>query len=509
MNNINTTKLHRLIGSLKKEEKRYFKLFTKKQNKKGDIIYLKIFDYLDKVEAIDRAKFKKKFQDVKGLSNAQSYLYKLILKSLRSQSAYNDIDSTLREGLSNLDILYKKELFAEAHETVKELLEIAELYDKIFFLPMLYEWWFTLETSHLNYQEVELWLLEQNITQYAQAIDNLKHYHLYKTQIGNMFFLLKDKGMVQLSNEIAVRLKGLPDYNPNQKKYGISVIMQELQLRGLFMVCLMDVQATFFYVRELSSLLKKQPQEVFKSYKAVYCKTLITQMITAPTLEIFRSILEEVKTQMKDKNNHLDNSTQVGIFLQKINLCLLTRTFNDFEQHLIDNPKIVEFLTTIAPINLRALWHYKMMLYYYSVNNYKKALALFDQFIMNKEVSIIVKSPSLFLRMVIAYQEQEYILLASFLQNFPRFLQRQNVLLNPEKQLIALIKKLIKHPQSEHKIIFINARKELIDYLYTVEKSKQNFLTYFNYIGWIDSQIYKKPFKELFFRHTGVIQFSE
>lgn len=56
MNRINTVKLHRLILSLKKEEKCFFKLFTKKQHQKEDIFYLKIFDYLDKLETVDRDK---------------------------------------------------------------------------------------------------------------------------------------------------------------------------------------------------------------------------------------------------------------------------------------------------------------------------------------------------------------------------------------------------------------------------------------------------------------------
>jgi hypothetical protein len=504
MNRINTVKLHRLILSLKKEEKRFFKLFTKKQNQKEDIFYLKIFDYLDKLEVVDRDKFKSKFKDVKGLSGLQTYLYKLILKSLRNQPAYNNVDVVLREGLADLDIFYKKELLTDAQEKLQELLEIAKLHDRIFFLPMLYEWWFILENSHFHYQQVEAPLLEQNIEKYANSIENLKQYHLYRTELGHSLMLLKEnkEGMSKDMTRIA---ESLPAYTASSTKYSLSVRVQQLQLKRILATLLVDAKTAYFYADELSSLLKKQVPEIFEVYEGFYYRALMSQITYAPTIESLSSIIEEIEIAMLEKKKHFDHHVPMNLFINKIDIYLLTSAFDDFKTYVEANQHNVDFLTNSAPQSLRDFWYNKWMLYHYATKQYTEALTIFDDFLMGKEVNMMLKKPSLYLKMVIYYEEEEYILLASVLKNMTRLLRKNNALLDPEKQLITLITKLIKLPKSEHKGVFLESRKCMVDYLGTIEESKKDFLTYFNYIGWIDSQISGAPFENLYFRHTGVI----
>lgn len=149
------------------------------------------------------------------------------------------------------------------------------------------------------------------------------------------------------------------------------------------------------------------------------------------------------------------------------------------------------------------------MVYYYAVQKYEEALTVLKQFLMKKEVSILLRKPSLYLEMIIYYEKEEYILLASILKNSARFLRKNNALLDPEKKLITLMTKLIKLPQTEHQAAFVEARGEMVQDLANLEEAQKDFLTYFNYIGWIDSKITNKPFRQLFFRHTGVIDIGQ
>jgi hypothetical protein len=504
---MNTLKLHRLILSLKKEEKRFFKLFTKKQHQKEDIFYLKIFDYLDKLETVDRDKFKQKFKDVKGLSGLQTYLYKLILKSLRNQPAYQDIDAILREGLADLDLLYKKKLLADAQEKLQELLEIAKLYHKVFYLPILYEWWFTLENTHFHYHQVEAPLLQQNIEKYAAAIDDLKQYQIYRTALGNSLMLLKEN-KENLSSELTKIVERLPTYTSNSKEQNLSVKVQELQLKRTLKTILIDTKACYFYAAELSTLLKKQAPEVFEVYEGFYYRALLSQITCAPTLEILSSIIEEIEMAILEKKKYLDPQVSMNVFINKIDIYFLTAAFEDFEKYVEENQHNVDCLIYSAPQSLRDFWYYKWMLYHYASQKGSEAVSIFDQFLLGKEVSIMVKKPALYLKMIIYYEQKEYLLLASFLKNMTRLLRKNNALLDPEKQLIALITKLIKLPDSEHKILLIETRANMVNCLATVEEPGKDFLTYFNYIGWIDSQISEAPFVQLFFRHTGMVDFG-
>lgn len=506
MQRINTVKLHRLIMSLKKEEKRFFKLFTKKQNLKEDRFYLKIFNYLDKVVEVDRDEYKQKFKDVKGLSGLQNYLYGLILKSLRNQRAYQDIDTILREGLTDLEIFYKKELFAESQEKLEELLNLAKVHDKVFFLPMLYEWWFILENTHFHYHNVNESLLSKKTQQYTDSINNLREYHLYRINLGRLMWLIKANDSKSIVNDVTTMIELLPDYESNKDKYSLSILIQALQLRRVCEAVLMNNGNSFLYGKELTTILKKQPQKVFEAHEEYYYKTLASQMGNAPTVEILHTIIVEIESGIVKNKKYLDNHLSIHVFMNKIDVYLLTSDFQGMKHYIEQCKDIIELMTNSSSQYFHDFWYYKLMLYYYATKNYQAALNIFETFLWKKEISIMFKKVALYLKMIIYYEEEEYILLAAFLKNFTRFLRQKEALLDPEKQLIVLMNKLIKLPQSEHKAVLRLVRKEMVTFLENVDTAQKEFLMYFNYIGWIDSQLTGNAFKELFFRHVGDVE---
>ncbi len=504
MNRINTVKLHRLILSLKKEEKRFFKLFTKKQNDKQDSFYLQIFDYLDKAEAVDREHFKQKFQAVKGLSGLQSYLYKLILKSLRNQPAYQDIDVTLREGLADLSILYKKELMTEVQETLEELLKLAEAHHKVFFLPSLYEWWFVLEVSHFQCHTISSAQLAQQTANYKGSIDNLKAYQRYRTALADGLILIKERPK-ELQQELTNLVENLPVYQSNPKGVRLSVRVQELQVRRILTTMLVDNKSAYTYATALSSLLKQQPKEIFETYEGFYYGALISQMSYAPTVEQLSIIIEEIEQGMLRKTKYFDQQFSMSIFINKIDVYLLKGDFEVFERYVKENEQTVTFLTNSGTQYVRNFWYIRLMIYYFAAKEYTQALDIYERFLAKKEVSMVLRKPSLYLEIVIHYEKKAYVLLASILKNTTRLLRKNNALLYPERKLLSLMAKLINLPETEHRPLLVQAKKELVADLATLEDSQKDFFTYFNYIGWIDSQITKAPFEQLFFRHTGAV----
>jgi hypothetical protein len=106
--------LARLIQSLSKSEKRYFKLFTGLQT--GEKGYLRLFDAIDKLGDYDEKKIRKIFEGedfLKRLPAVKNYLYGQILKSLRVINSGNTVDSQLREMMEDAAILYDKCLYKQ------------------------------------------------------------------------------------------------------------------------------------------------------------------------------------------------------------------------------------------------------------------------------------------------------------------------------------------------------------------------------------------------------------
>ena len=78
--------LFTLIKSLKKSEKRYFKV---SEAVEGDKKYIRLFNIIDKQEAFDHDQVLLADPDFKSsqLSNLKAHLYQKVLQSLRSYSA--------------------------------------------------------------------------------------------------------------------------------------------------------------------------------------------------------------------------------------------------------------------------------------------------------------------------------------------------------------------------------------------------------------------------------------
>lgn len=110
-------KLYNLIHSLTQSEKRYFKRYCalysdSKQNK-----YLRLFDIMDSVKKFDSFQIDKKVTQKKlskGLNTTKSYLYKMILRSMRLYHEKRSKENGLVYDIQDAKFLINKSLFKEA-----------------------------------------------------------------------------------------------------------------------------------------------------------------------------------------------------------------------------------------------------------------------------------------------------------------------------------------------------------------------------------------------------------
>lgn len=111
-----TDDLIHLVQSLTRAEKRHFRLFVRRNQASDDILFLKLFDYLDKHKVYDEVQILKKIPAIKRrqLSNLKAHLYKQLLVSLRLLNANHNGDTQLREMLDYSRVLYDKGLYRQA-----------------------------------------------------------------------------------------------------------------------------------------------------------------------------------------------------------------------------------------------------------------------------------------------------------------------------------------------------------------------------------------------------------
>src|SRR5437868_4913661 len=104
--------LFRLIRSMNKPEKRYFKIYASRHSSEKNN-YMKLFEALDNQKQFNEELLLKKFQKesfVKKFPIAKARLFDTVLRSLDAFHANSSIDAQLKRQLHFAEILYKKSL---------------------------------------------------------------------------------------------------------------------------------------------------------------------------------------------------------------------------------------------------------------------------------------------------------------------------------------------------------------------------------------------------------------
>lgn len=108
-----TDDLIQLIKSLTRAEKRHFRLFAGRNQASDDLLFLQLFDFLDRHKEYDEEMILRKLPAVKKtqLSNLKAHLYKQLLISLRLLNKTHVEEIQIREMIDYAKVLYDKGLY--------------------------------------------------------------------------------------------------------------------------------------------------------------------------------------------------------------------------------------------------------------------------------------------------------------------------------------------------------------------------------------------------------------
>ncbi len=129
-----TNNLFRLIDAMSAAEKRYFKRHFSSDKS----LQTKLFDFINGMEAYDEEQVKQHFSDTNLAKNLKVYkvqLFDLLMKSLTSYHSKRNINSRIRIGLEEIEILIDKQLYSSAQVRLKKIKELCiqhETYSKLF-----------------------------------------------------------------------------------------------------------------------------------------------------------------------------------------------------------------------------------------------------------------------------------------------------------------------------------------------------------------------------------------
>ena len=473
-------------------EKRYFKRFGLLQQKKDENKYTLLFDAINEQTAYDEPALHVQFEGydfVNNFSEIKKYLFNQIKKALRNYHSQSSIDIILYNYLSDISILYSKELYVESQRIIKKAEKLALKHEKFSILVVLTEWKRNVLKIGHHVDGIQKYLdneIEKDKT-YISKIENESMYfnrsleltlHLRKRGPSQQFIsqlrlpengptTFRAKRYLYLQNS----MKGYLEFD-DKKIYETSLADVELFESNQHFIDTLPKQYIISLTNHLDSCSKTKYNEHFDKYMLqtidvldsysfdpeFTAKEKLLVYILKSTMYILRGdkkVIHEARQELLDQFELTQRKgyETPGLTIYVHDILLRTAIVLD------DFPAALESYNNISQLNL---------------GSYREDLQM--------ETRLLGLIPH--------YEMGNWILLESMIRSGQRLLQRKHSHFILGKLFLEAIKKCVALRQSRQ-----DNEEEVIQILRQLKKDslsvvrKKRLGDYMVFVGWIDSKI--------------------
>lgn len=502
--------LYRLIKSLNKNEKGYFRKMAAALSGAKDSNYMLLFDALDEQDAFNEAAIIERFKGekfVKQLSVTKNYLFDLILRALRMYNSSNGL-SLLNDHVENAQLLYKRLLTDEALDELKaarvlarnqdrqhRLLEIERLERRIQYDVATTGWDEKIkETISSNRKLLERLAVELDITEVHY---NFMHFvrHTRMVRTAEQEKLLDDwikhpalkTDCEQLGFEARIRLN---------MAFKIYYQLKNEDLKSLE------------YMRRIEEEYHRHPAVIEDDPKRylLALNNYLSVCIKLNMPEEIEGCLARVNTELVNKNSAArvmwyDFSSSARIYLFSVR--------NQTEKALEFAAEVEAGLKEFEPYmsNVRVdVMKYNLMLIYHRADMPGRALDWLNEILNSKGIELRrdMYSSLRIYNLILHYDLKNILLLESAVRSAKNFLQTREMYYELERTVIKYFLKLITSAdEPARKKVLLALRAEVED-LTANNTHEKNLLQNIELLSWIDSTVEGIPMKDYMKRKSEV-----
>ncbi len=497
--------LFRLIKSLSKQEKWYFKAFAKWNSLKDDSNYIRLFDLMDSQEEYDEGKLKKRISTrplAESFAETKYQLYPNILKSLHAFHLQSSADIRLKILIHQIEILFNKALYGEAFRFIQQGKKIARHYENFIALLDILEW----ERMTILYsfeQERMSRPLEDLAGEKARINALLNNQNRYSVLNDRLFILHQKSGVVRDAK--------------TRKEY--ATIMNHPLLRDVRKALSYEAKISFYHSHKICAFAMQDSSTYYKF-----------SMLHVQTLEEKPHLIEERMTRYIGSLYSLamaqNDNQQYAEFLRTLaRMRAIPDTYKSGKRDL-NRLKIFELSyreelsyywysgnfergNILANEAISRITHYRKLLtghsltllYYelakikFGVKRFREALDCVDVVANKAETGTRedIVAVLRIMRLIIHFELGNNLLLPYIIKSTYRYLFKKKRLYKMETVILHYLRKLER----------IRNQKELLQSFKVLraELNKLNKdpyekigLEYFDFIAWLDSKIEKKDF---------------
>ena len=473
--------VEKLIHSLDKGEKRYFKLFSELQS--GNKQYLALFNLIESNGKGNGHAYNA--LDCVNLGVTKNYLGKLVTRSLKAYNEGKTKRSEILHMLLETEILFQKELYDLCRHKLKRARKIALKYENYTLLLEVLSWERRLintmaEASSKNDKEEILALEAQTVA----ILDNYNHYNQLVHELMQQDFSRHDKMLGYLQHPLLKSESCAKSFSALTLYYHLHYILNTVTKNGE------KGRAALGALIKLMESIPYRIEEDPDPYVTALNNLMGMMLFNRETdraldiLQKIRSIPSRYQLKQKDYIQR--------IFLKTYNVELeLYRDLKAWDRAQKLMKEIKAFLDAqVIPGKYLLSFHYQFAYVYFQLKEYSQSLAMINQLLVEsyEQYRADLQTYARFLLLMLHFELGNIIVLKYAVENTRRFLKkRRGALLDFESILLKFFAKVSLAPPRDYKDHF----RELSASLFRghTEDQKANILDYIDFKSWIDSKL--------------------
>ena len=449
--------LYELVHSLTPSEKRYFKVYLKRNSLKGSNNYELLFDKICKLATYNGALLKQQLKGTsveKNLSVTKHYLYDHILKSLEYFYYQSGIDKKLSSYKTQIKLLQDRGLYQQAKKLTDKALKLATTNERFIDVAELTRW----QSKTLTH-ELELRNLDDRLntlhTSTETALSELQKEVLLEYLDNRALLLVKKYGIVR-DEEGVGHYRSLVQH-PAMNADNLTSFLQQYfyhHIMSLYHFATEHAEENYDHRKALVSLFAQKPEKQ-KLHESKYITALnnltlvCNQQGKAQEFKNTLATLESIEAQTaEDRARVFTNSRTMWLmdaFGKKKYVAIVKRS-----------DEILHELNAFASrvdLSNRILFYYLLAAAHLAAKRYKESLKLLYQLLETpraEEIQDLYRFARILLLMA-HYNLGNEEVLETQTKSLYSYLRSKKKMYRAESLLLDLIKTLIRVPAKEEK----------------------------------------------------------
>lgn len=499
--------LYRLIKSLNKPEKRYFRIYASRHST-GKNNYLKLFDVIDQQKTYNEDALLKSIHGevfARKFPIAKARLFETVLRSLDAYHANSSIDAQLKRQLHFAEILYKKSLYDQCQRILERAKHLASKHEKYSSLSEIVHWEKKLIEKD-NYSGKEDADLQKILEEDAVIAGRIKNFNDYWNIKSRLFVLLNKKGKVRTKEELQKFKKIIDNTLLQKESKALSTETKYLfnHIYSAFYFGTGDYRKSYQHLKKNISLIETNT-ELFREEPNLYFSLLTNTIYVGSQLKKYDEVKENMKKlkaipETLDTKGNEDMEIKLFSSAYSIEITLYI-TLGEFEKGIQLVPKIeaglLRFGEKLNPVR-KAYFYFNIAVLYFGAGKFSTALKWINRLLNDNSIneSQDIHCFAEIFNLIIHIELNNEDLIPYAVKSLQRYLSARHRVYRFENIFLDFVNQLMRAKKKEEKI---SLYKKLNDQFIKLSSDhfEKTVFEYFDFISWTKSKIERKSFREI------------